>query len=257
VPDSFEGYKKQRFRWAFGAMQIMRMHWAELNPFKTTRLSTAQKLHFVGGWAPWVADAAYLLFVMSSLLWTVGLVAAPKYFEFPLAIFVIPTVAMFVFKMVQSLWLYKVRVACTPLQRVGAAIAGMALTHSISKAMLQGLSGKEKPFFRTPKCEDKVGLKKAVLGAWDESLIAAALWLGTVGVLLGRGAYDSEARIWAIMLLIQSVPYAAALLTSLMGALPAPEAKPQIAAKPAQAPVPAPAAEAPLASTDLATHAGD
>lgn len=244
VPDSFEGYKKQRFRWAFGAMQIMRMHWDALNPFKKTQLSTAQKLHFIGGWAPWVADAAYLLFVLSSLLWTVGLVAAPKYFEFPLAIFVIPTVAMFVFKLVQSLWLYKARVACSPLQRVGAAIAGMALTHSISKAMLQGLSGKEKPFFRTPKCEDKVGLKKAVLGAWDESLIAGALWLGTAGVLLGRGAYDSEARIWAIMLLIQSVPYAAALLTSLMGALPAPDAKPQIAVapKPATKTASAPAA---------------
>ncbi|MBM3555440.1 MAG: glycosyltransferase, partial [Alphaproteobacteria bacterium] len=238
VPDSFEGYKKQRFRWAFGAMQIMRRHWREMSPWRKTSLTTGQKFHFIAGWAPWIADGVYLLFVLSSLLWTVGLVAAPKYFEFPLAIFVIPTVVMFVFKLVQSLWLYQVRVKCSPWQRVGAAIAGMALTHSISKAMLQGMVGKDKPFFRTPKCEDKAALARAFLGAWDEAALAGALWLGTIGVLLGRGAYDSEARIWATMLIIQSVPYAAAVVTSVIGALPAPEAALATAPKTAPAPLP-------------------
>ena len=30
MPDSFSGYRNQRFRWAYGAVQIMRRHAAEL-----------------------------------------------------------------------------------------------------------------------------------------------------------------------------------------------------------------------------------
>ena len=34
MPDDFAAYRKQRFRWAYGAMQICRGHWrALLSPF--------------------------------------------------------------------------------------------------------------------------------------------------------------------------------------------------------------------------------
>ena len=57
MPDDFAAYRKQRFRWAYGAMQICRGHWrALLSPFNRD-LTLGQRWHFVTGWLPWVGDA--------------------------------------------------------------------------------------------------------------------------------------------------------------------------------------------------------
>ena len=55
VPDSFAGYKTQRFRWAYGAVQILKRHWREMLP-GAKRLTAAQKYHFITGWLPWFAS---------------------------------------------------------------------------------------------------------------------------------------------------------------------------------------------------------
>ncbi|MEI6557685.1 MAG: glycosyltransferase, partial [Rhodospirillaceae bacterium] len=97
VPDSFSGYKTQRFRWAYGAVQIMKRHWREFLP-GTKSLTLGQKYHFITGWLPWIADAAHLVFGAASVVWSVGLLALPKYFEFPPTVFLVPTLAVFCFK---------------------------------------------------------------------------------------------------------------------------------------------------------------
>ena len=68
TPDNFTAYKKQRFRWAYGAVQILKAHWRALVPFRETGLTAAQKYHFVTGWLPWFADAFYLLFTALSVV---------------------------------------------------------------------------------------------------------------------------------------------------------------------------------------------
>ncbi len=100
TPDDFTAYKKQRFRWAYGAVQILKAHWRALVPFRETGLSAAQKYHFVTGWLPWFADAFYLLFTLLSVGWTVGMITAPQTFDFPMSIFVLPTVGVFLAKTV-------------------------------------------------------------------------------------------------------------------------------------------------------------
>ena len=60
MPDSFLDFKKQRARWAFGAMQIMRRHFGLLFRGKDTRLTAGQRYHFVAGWLPWIADGLNL-----------------------------------------------------------------------------------------------------------------------------------------------------------------------------------------------------
>ncbi|MBM3568876.1 MAG: glycosyltransferase [Alphaproteobacteria bacterium] len=235
VPDNWEGYKRQRFRWAYGAMQILKGHWRQLLPGADNRLTAAQKFQFVAGWSPWFADALNLFFVAASLLWTVGLVAAPKYFEFPLAIFVVPTIGMFAFKLMQTLWLYQARVPCSPQQRVGAAIAGMSLAHVVGLAVVDGLLTDGKPFIRTPKGGDRPAVLRALVAARDEAILLGLLLMGIVGVLATRGMMDGEARIWATVLAIQAVPYAASVFTSLVSALP------QLAKVAAPVPAPAPA----------------
>ena len=220
TPFTYAGYKGQRFRWTYGAVQILRRHWRLLLPWRDTGLSPAQKFHFATGWFPWFADAFHLLFTMAGIFWTLGLLAAPKHFEFPPAPFLVPTLGLFVFKISHALVLYRARVNCTFWQSVGAAIAGMGLTHVIARAVFKGLFFKNEPFLRTPKGENQPAFLKAFFMAWEEWQIGFLLWACALAVVWRFGVSSPEALLWASLLLVQSLPYGAALLTSLANCIP-------------------------------------
>ncbi|MEW5727669.1 MAG: glycosyltransferase, partial [Pseudomonadota bacterium] len=221
VPDSFMAYKKQRFRWAYGAVQILKAHWKSLIPFKKTGLTAGQKYHFISGWLPWFADGFYLMFCITSLFWTAGMVLAPRYFDTPLAFFILPTVGVFVAKIVHHMFLYSTRVKCSWKRRWLSAVAGMGLTYAIAWAMWQGVFTKSTPFMRTPKMAEKVGVKDAIKMTLEETTLMALHWIAAVAVLLPRhNFYDPEVRLWAAVLVVQSMPFLAALVTSIISTLP-------------------------------------
>ncbi len=247
---SFAGYKGQRYRWAYGAVQILKHHWRSLLPGGGSTLSAGQRYHFLTGWTPWFADGLQLLFTVAALFWTIGLLASPRNFEFPIAAFLVPTVGMFAFKMLHSLWLYSVRVPSSWRQRLGAAVAATALTHAIARAMVQGVCTSGAPFFRTPKAENKPALVRAVLAAREETLILAGLWVGMLAVAWRYGIGYAETQLWLAVLAVQSVPYMAALYLSLLNARPATQAAAEPAAAPATAVEPAATAGATAAALE-------
>ena len=61
MPDTFLDFKKQRFRWAYGAVLIMRQHLAQLLGLEKTGLTMGQRYHYVAGWLPWLADGFNLV----------------------------------------------------------------------------------------------------------------------------------------------------------------------------------------------------
>ena len=122
---------------------------------RATRLTRGQRYHFISGWLPWFADAAHIVFALAAIVWSVLLLF--KWVEFPPAVFLVPTLSVFVFKIVAGFWLYRARVKCGWRDRISAAIAGMALSHAVARAMWQGMFTSGKPFFRTPKCADQPG----------------------------------------------------------------------------------------------------
>jgi hypothetical protein len=64
------------------------------------------------------------------------------------------------------------------------------------------------------------GLIKAIADAREESLVLTALWLAA-GLLFRHNQQDSpDMLLWVIVLLIQSIPYAAALIVSLISSFP-------------------------------------
>jgi exo-beta-1,3-glucanase (GH17 family)/cellulose synthase/poly-beta-1,6-N-acetylglucosamine synthase-like glycosyltransferase len=226
TPDSFTGYKKQRYRWAYGAMQILRGHWRSLLPGSKSGLSSGQKFQFVAGWLPWFADALFLIFTIASVIWSIGLVFAfgsaslIQYFNFPLVEFAIPTVFVFFFKLATHIFLYQRRVKCSVRRQWLSAIAGMALTFTIARAVIHGLVTKSIPFMRTPKMENKPAFMKGILGAWEELALASSQWICAFAVLKVWGFHDKDARLWAAVLIVQSMPYLAAVITSMANAMP-------------------------------------
>lgn len=221
TPDSFAGYKKQRFRWAYGAVQILKHHWSNLLPWnKQSSLTLWQRYHFLVGWLPWFGDAMHVLFTMAALIWSLGLLLWPQYAEFPLTAFLIPTMGALVFKIVHAFWLYTARVNCTFGQRVAAAIAGMGLTHTIACAILKALFTSNQPFLRTPKAENKPALLKGLLMAREEILILVALGTAGYGISALYGVDNFEANLWITVLAALSLPYIATFVCSLVSVLP-------------------------------------
>jgi exo-beta-1,3-glucanase (GH17 family)/cellulose synthase/poly-beta-1,6-N-acetylglucosamine synthase-like glycosyltransferase len=221
TPDSFAGYKRQRFRWVYGAVQIIKHHWSELSPFsRKSRLNMAQRYHFIAGWLPWFGDAISLIMNLLCILWAVGMALFPKYFGAPLYVLMLPPIGSFMFKLLHFVWLYTVRVPCNSRQRLGAALAGTALTHTIAVAILRGIFTKSMPFLRTPKCETKSAVVKGLTMARGETLMLVMMIFAAV-VNYNFGNDQTEERlIRAALLSIQALPYAAALLLSILSVMP-------------------------------------
>ena len=240
MPDDFAAYRKQRHRWAYGAVQIVKGHiGALLNPARRD-LTSGQKWHFVMGWMPWLGDALGLIFVLGGIAWSMGLIFAPVSTEFPILLFMLPSIGLFVFKLGQIMALYAARVPCGWRDRVGAAVAGLALTHTIGKAVIAGIFTKTAPFLRTPKMKNAPALVQGLVMAREEAALLVLLWASAVGVTIIHRAGTWEAVLWTAVLLVQSVPYLAALAVSLIAAIPA------------RRPVPASALPAPVLQTSKA-----
>src|SRR5690606_7611540 len=137
-------------RWAYGAMQILKRH-AKALFWKEGGLSSGQRYHFIAGWLPWIADGFNLLFNLAALVWSAAMIIAPLKVDAPLMTFSVLPLSLFVFKLAKLVHLYRVRVGAGLRQTLAAAVAGLALAHTIGLAVVKGLFTRNEPFFRTPK----------------------------------------------------------------------------------------------------------
>jgi hypothetical protein len=154
-------------------------------------------------------------------VWSVGLILAPMRVEFPVVPFMLPSVGLFALRLVQLQVLYRSRVPCSPRERLGAAIAGLALSHTIAIAVWKGLLTRHVPFRRTPKMKAAPGLLRGLAMAHNEFFLCLMTLAAMVGVGLAHHLATLEARLWCLVLMTQSLPYAAAVFVSVAAALPA------------------------------------
>jgi cellulose synthase/poly-beta-1,6-N-acetylglucosamine synthase-like glycosyltransferase len=230
MPETFIDYKQQRFRWAYGAMQILRRHASILFSPGDPRLTRGQRYHFIAGWLPWFADGLNLVFNLAALGWSTAMIVAPARFDPPLVMFSVLPLSLFTFKLIKLAHLYVSRVGANVRQAFAAALAGLALSHTIGLAVVKGMFTRDEPFFRTPKEPRPHALMEGLAGARQETcmliamLIAVYLLTHQVAIagrmLLGVPAdlEGPDVSMWVAVLLIQSVPYAAALIVSLVSA---------------------------------------
>jgi cellulose synthase/poly-beta-1,6-N-acetylglucosamine synthase-like glycosyltransferase len=217
MPDTFIDFKKQRFRWAYGAVQVMRHHFGILFlGTGRTKLTLGQRYHFIAGWLPWMADSLNMLFTLAAIGWSIAMIIAPLKFDPPLVILSSMPLMLFSFKMAKMIHLYRTRVGATVSQTIASALAGLSLSHTISMAILQGVFTRSKPFFRTPKMEQAHALRRALLSAREEGLIMLALWFSCYGVAIKQEISSSDVMVWIVVLMILSIPYLAAVIVSLI-----------------------------------------
>ncbi len=220
MPDTFSGYMTQRFRWVYGAMQIIKAHWRSFLPSKKSPLTSAQRYYFVAGWLPWFSDALALLFTSTSLLLTAVIVTDPIHSELPINAFLLPTIGLFSFKVLRGLWLYQARVPCSVWQSLGASLTGLSLTHTVARGTVQGLFTSGKPFMRTPKYEKQGPLFAGLMTIRQELVLLALLGLGIYAMNSLEHFDNLSGRLWIAVLSVQAVPYIATLITLLISIAP-------------------------------------
>ncbi len=225
MPDTFIDFKKQRFRWAYGAVQILKHHARALLNRNESRLTRGQRYHFIAGWLPWMADSLNLFFTVAALFWSLGMVFFPLKVDPPLVILSALPLTLFIFKVGKMFYLYQTRIGATIPQTLASALAGLSLSHTISQAILLGFVTKGIPFFRTPKQAKAHAVLRALLSAREEGLIMLALWLAAVSVAVRQGSDTADLLVWIIMLLVQSIPYCAAVAMSLVSGFARTETK--------------------------------
>jgi exo-beta-1,3-glucanase (GH17 family)/cellulose synthase/poly-beta-1,6-N-acetylglucosamine synthase-like glycosyltransferase len=220
MPDRFVDYKKQRFRWAYGAMQIMKRHAPMLLLGRASQLTRGQRYHFVAGWLPWFADGLNLFFTAGALVWTSAMLLAPTQALPPAMVFALPPMLLFFSKLAKILYVYRRHMRVPLGTSIGAAVAGLALSHTIGKAVIYGLLTRTIPFFRTPKLAGHGGILQAAAEAREEIYILLLLWGAAGGLALVQRMDTGDAYAWLAMLLLQSLAYFAAVVMAWLAVLP-------------------------------------
>ena len=213
LPDTYEAFKKQRHRWAYGGFQIVKKHWRRFLP-GATRLTQDQRREFGLGWLNWLgAESLGVLVAILNLIW-VPIVAFAG-IAIPDKILTLPIIAAFVVSLTHFLALYRLRVKVKAGQMLGAMIAAMSVQWTVSRAVAQGLITEHLPFART----SKGGLSRM-------SIEFQAFWEAVLGVLLLIGAavlvVTNEAKqvreiyVFAGVLVLQSLPFLSAVAIALL-----------------------------------------
>ena len=213
LPDTYEAFKKQRHRWAYGGFQIVKKHWRRFLP-GASRLSSDQRREFSLGWLNWLgAESIGVLVALLNLIW-VPIVAFAD-IAIPDKILTLPIIAAFVVSLVHFVALYRLRVAVRWGQMLGAMVAAMSVQWTVSRAVANGLITEHLAFARTSK--GGFSLMSVEFQAFWEAVIGVLLLLGAA-VLVATNNFKQvrEIYIFAGVLVLESLPFLSAVAIAIL-----------------------------------------
>src|SRR5436190_4429202 len=184
MPLSFDGLKKQRFRWALGGIQILRRQWRELLPLAPhrLRLTFGQRLAYLVGSVHLFSD---LLTVGFTALLLLTAVAAALHHRLPVReltgpILVVP-LAFLITGVLRGLWALRRAERCSWSDAFRALAIWFALSWVDTLAVVRGLLSGQAAFLRTPKQKEGGNrLWPAIRSSAIESLLAILALIGSI-----------------------------------------------------------------------------
>ena len=209
LPDTFEAFKTQRHRWAYGAMQIIKKHARHMLP-SAKGLTSRQKEQFVAGWTFWLSDALGVAVAVMNLIWVPVIVLFGM--TLPMMALTIPILTAFVVNVLHCVLLYRKRVGAALPQILGAALAAMSLQLTVGQAVLAGLIKDSLPFARTEKggnaAKRKKGEQSPVL--W-ETVLGLLLLVSAATLAATNSARITEQDLFAATIAVQAIPFLSAI----------------------------------------------
>jgi cellulose synthase/poly-beta-1,6-N-acetylglucosamine synthase-like glycosyltransferase len=216
MPLTFEALKKQRFRWCFGGVQILRMHWRSLLPGRRTehnQLTLAQRWAYLVGGLQWFGDLASLFFTGFLLLG-----AADAVFGSGLVIrrmsglLLLCVVALVVLGLSRAVVLARRSTGASWGDALGAYGLWLALGWVVAVACVRGLFERHGVFLRTPKQRGELRPSYALRANLTE-VVLGAIALGAGIVAIAQGAVPAITV--GVLLCMQAVGYFLAPANSL------------------------------------------
>jgi len=190
MPLTFEALKRQRFRWCFGGVQILRAHWRSLLPWDrcpSNQLTQRQRYAYLAGGLQWFADTLGLLFIPFALAGAIGLAAGDTaLFRSLSSPFLVVPLAALGFGVVRAVTVLQRRTTATLRDAVGALGIWLALSCTVTLACFRALTQPAGVFLRTPKVREQPRLRDALHANRVESGLGTLLGAAAVVLALDR-----------------------------------------------------------------------
>jgi glycosyltransferase involved in cell wall biosynthesis len=216
MPLTFEGLKGQRYRWCFGGIQILRMHWRSLLPGRKTtqnHLTEAQRWAYLAGGIQWYGDLLGLIFLVFLLAGALNLATGGGELFRKLTPFLVATVPVLVgLGLVRAVALLRRGTGASWRDALGAFFIWQSTSLVVARASVLGLFARQAAFLRTPKTSERAKWWEALRANWAESSLALLGLAGIAGAL--SRATQLSGVLLAVLLLFPTLGMAAAPFNS-------------------------------------------
>jgi Glycosyltransferase like family 2 len=187
MPLTFEALKGQRYRWCFGGIQILRMHWRSMMPGRQGRsnhLTAGQRWAYLAGAAQWYGDLLSLLFLIFLLAGAANLATGGGQLFRKLTVFLVSAVpAMVLLGLVRAVALLRRGTGASWRDALGAFFVWQSTSLVVARASVLALFARKAAFLRTPKTSERTRWWEALRANWAESILAAFGFAGIAGAL--------------------------------------------------------------------------
>lgn len=153
IPETFEGYKKQRFRWTYGPVQELKRYFRLYMPGRLSTpssLTAEQKIHHLNHGLGYLNISLGFILTPLYILTLLSIYFHQDVINFPYSVFYAGIIYMTGI-LALKLLVYKKIMNCSFMDTIAAIIAGNSLNHTYVTASLMCLVTKEIPWMRTNK----------------------------------------------------------------------------------------------------------
>lgn len=217
IPDTFAGYKQQRFRWTYGPVQELRHHFRLYLPGRwrqPSRMTLAQRLHHPvqGLLGLSVSPSIALVPVGAAFVVSVGIQGEVVSVPAPLWV----GMAVLLASSALHFWFVYRRLLGAPFRHIVAAkLAAKSLGHVATVAQVSALLARRVPWRRTDKFR-RPGRGWRALGCVRTELVLATVWMAFGVLALVAFPRSGIAVLIEIGILLQGVGYLAAPAMTLL-----------------------------------------
>ena len=216
MPLTFEALKGQRYRWCFGGIQLLRMHWRSLIPGRTSKrnhLTAAQRWSYLAGGIQWYGDLLGLVFFAFLLAGAANLATSDGQAFRTLTPFLLTTVpVLFALGLTRAVALLRRGTGATWREAIGALFIWQSTSLAVARASVLGLFARKATFLRTPKTSERAKWWQALKANWAETALAL---LGAAGIAAALSkATQPSGPLLAGLLLFPTLGMAAAPVNS-------------------------------------------
>src|SRR6202453_735563 len=187
MPLTFEALKGQRYRWCFGGIQILRMHWRSLLFGRQTaanHMSVSQRWSYLAGALQWYGDLLGLLFFVFLLAGAFNMATGDRQLFRKLTVYLVAAVPVLVLLgLIRAIVLLRRGTGAGWRDALGAFFIWQSTSLVVARASVLALFAKKAAFLRTPKTSERTRWWEALRSNWAESLLAVFGLAGICGAL--------------------------------------------------------------------------